>query len=264
MAVYCVSDIHGHYKEFMELLDKVSPKESDKIYVLGDIIDRGQESAEMLKWAIDEANDNVKFLLGNHEDMSLACLMRDPLYMGIRMNEIWSINDGYSTTWQLKTKTDADWRRDKLLPWISNLPVYDVVNVNGQDWMLVHAGFYCKAFDSSSRDSFIDYNPDNNAHNETVDLTEYGFGIQYAQDMLWARYSWITYNKDTPLPVVYGHTYIKQDAVDYLKDIGIPAHGGDGKMFHSYNRVCIDCGASRDKNLGMLRLDDMEEFYLKN
>lgn len=264
MAVYCVSDIHGHYNEFMALLDKVSPRESDKIYVLGDIIDRGSGSAEMLKWAIDEANDNVKFLLGNHEDMSLACLMRDPLYMKLRFKEIWGLNDGYSTISQLMFKTEMSWRMEKLLPWISNLPLYDVVNVNGQDWMLVHGGFYCKAFDPSAKDGFIDYNPDNYARNESVNLTKYGFGYQYAQDMLWARYSWITYNKDTPLPVVYGHTYINQDAADYFKEIGIPAHGGDGKMFHTYNRVCIDCGASHNKNLGMLRLDDMEEFYLKD
>ena len=32
----------------MDLLDKVSPRESDKIYVLGDIIDRGPGSAYAL------------------------------------------------------------------------------------------------------------------------------------------------------------------------------------------------------------------------
>ena len=147
MAVYCVSGIHGHYKEFMDLLDKVSPRESDKIYVLGDIIDKGLGSAKMLKWAIDEANSNVKFLLGNHEDISAACLVRDPVEMFLRLSDIWIFNDGSNTIDQLKKETDADWRKNKLVPWIQNLPLYDVVNVNGQDWMLVHAGFYCPAFD---------------------------------------------------------------------------------------------------------------------
>ena len=44
MVTYVISDIHGEYDKFMELLDKIKLKETDTLYVLGDILDRGTAS----------------------------------------------------------------------------------------------------------------------------------------------------------------------------------------------------------------------------
>lgn len=41
---YCISDIHGYYGLFCRLLDKIRFGDKDKLYVLGDIIDKGQDS----------------------------------------------------------------------------------------------------------------------------------------------------------------------------------------------------------------------------
>lgn len=38
---YFVSDIHGEYDLFLKLLDKLRFSDSDTMYVLGDIIDKG-------------------------------------------------------------------------------------------------------------------------------------------------------------------------------------------------------------------------------
>ena len=40
MATYVVSDIHGEYDMFVELLEKISLREDDTLYILGDILDR--------------------------------------------------------------------------------------------------------------------------------------------------------------------------------------------------------------------------------
>lgn len=37
---YCISDIHGYYGLFCRLLDKIRFSDKDKLYVLGDIIDK--------------------------------------------------------------------------------------------------------------------------------------------------------------------------------------------------------------------------------
>ena len=41
MATYVISDIHGEYERFMELLEEIELKDTDTLYVLGDVLDRG-------------------------------------------------------------------------------------------------------------------------------------------------------------------------------------------------------------------------------
>ena len=41
MATYVISDIHGQYNMFIELLDKIDLKDTDTLYILGDVLDRG-------------------------------------------------------------------------------------------------------------------------------------------------------------------------------------------------------------------------------
>ena len=48
MGIYCISDIHGCFNEFQQMLELINFQESDELYILGDIIDRGPASAEML------------------------------------------------------------------------------------------------------------------------------------------------------------------------------------------------------------------------
>ena len=43
MATYVISDIHGQYNMFIELLDKSDLKDTDTLYILGDVLDRGPQ-----------------------------------------------------------------------------------------------------------------------------------------------------------------------------------------------------------------------------
>lgn len=41
---YFVSDIHGEYELFLHLLDKIGFSGGDTVYILGDLIDKGERS----------------------------------------------------------------------------------------------------------------------------------------------------------------------------------------------------------------------------
>ncbi len=72
MAIYCVGDIHGCYKELRLLLNKIDFSPSrDKLYVLGDMVNRGPNSAEVLRYLIG-LNGSVFCILGNHDIHTLA------------------------------------------------------------------------------------------------------------------------------------------------------------------------------------------------
>ena len=72
MAKYVMSDIHGHFDMFMELIDKINFSKSDELYILGDVVDRGPHSCKTLLWMMQ--HDNIFPIIGNHELMALPCL----------------------------------------------------------------------------------------------------------------------------------------------------------------------------------------------
>ena len=65
--IYVISDIHGHYDEFMEMLKLIDFKDEDELYVLGDCIDKGPRSIDTLLYCLE--HDNNHMCLGNHECM---------------------------------------------------------------------------------------------------------------------------------------------------------------------------------------------------
>ena len=48
---YAVSDIHGCYDKYINLLRRIDLKDSDTLYVLGDMIDRGPDGLKILRRA---------------------------------------------------------------------------------------------------------------------------------------------------------------------------------------------------------------------
>lgn len=62
---YCISDIHGYYDLFCRLLDKIRFGGGDRLYVLGDIIDKGPQSIRLAKLLF--SMKNVTCIAGNHE-----------------------------------------------------------------------------------------------------------------------------------------------------------------------------------------------------
>ncbi|TXS88943.1 metallophosphoesterase [Parahaliea aestuarii] len=69
---YFIGDIHGEHDVLMQQLDSVGfSRNSDRLFSVGDIIDRGPNSLECLKLATEPWFYAVR---GNHEDMSIDAL----------------------------------------------------------------------------------------------------------------------------------------------------------------------------------------------
>ena len=40
---YVMSDLHGEYEKYLEMLKKIKFTDDDVLYVLGDVVDRGKQ-----------------------------------------------------------------------------------------------------------------------------------------------------------------------------------------------------------------------------
>lgn len=67
MATYVMGDIHGCYDEFTAMLAKLSLSGNDRLILVGDYIDRGKKSFEMLSY-IEHCPKNIWLVRGNHEE----------------------------------------------------------------------------------------------------------------------------------------------------------------------------------------------------
>jgi len=73
-----VGDIHGQFDMLRELMGKIKPSQNDLFVFIGDYIDRGDKSKEVLDFLIDfSLKYSAVFLKGNHEDMLLDVLGLD-------------------------------------------------------------------------------------------------------------------------------------------------------------------------------------------
>ncbi|MFV0440483.1 MAG: metallophosphoesterase [Lachnospirales bacterium] len=75
--IYITSDIHGNYIRYMELTQKLPLTDNDALLILGDVVDRGSDSMEILMDIINR--DNFFMYMGNHEKilrLVLKCLIK--------------------------------------------------------------------------------------------------------------------------------------------------------------------------------------------
>ncbi len=98
--IYCIGDIHGCYDQLMGLYrqfldDGIKPKK-DTLVFLGDYIDRGPKSPEvidqMVKW--HKKYPHWIFLTGNHEDMFIDAVFNKSKQYG---EGCWEANGGQAT-----------------------------------------------------------------------------------------------------------------------------------------------------------------------
>lgn len=72
MATYAIGDIQGCYHAFMALLARVQfDAKHDKLWLVGDLINRGSGSLEVLRWCYQH-QESLKVVLGNHDLHALA------------------------------------------------------------------------------------------------------------------------------------------------------------------------------------------------
>jgi serine/threonine protein phosphatase 1 len=83
--VYAIGDIHGRDDLFEQLLKKIEADNAQRgkafttLILLGDLVDRGPDSASVIERAIGlgQPFDKISLLIGNHEECFLAALTGD-------------------------------------------------------------------------------------------------------------------------------------------------------------------------------------------
>lgn len=86
-----IGDIHGCYYTLQELYNKVVKKYGDiEIYAVGDLVDRGNHSADVIDFIEEE---KIKFTAGNH-DLMFSHFFSNPHTLFARS---WSLNGNEAT-----------------------------------------------------------------------------------------------------------------------------------------------------------------------
>ena len=227
--VYAIGDIHGRDDLFAELLDLIRAYTAARgparvtLILLGDLVDRGPQSAEVVERAIrlrDEFGD-LRLLIGNHEECFLAALSGD-----VRQLRYFMRIGGDATVasyWNSDLKLDEATFEEVAERFPAMVPTAhvnfltsgeDVVEIG--DYAFVHAGI-----------------------RPGVALEK-----QIRSDLRWIRGDFLNDKRDHGAMVVHGHSI--QEEVDEWP-----------------NRIGIDTGAYKSGVLTALAIEGSERRYLK-
>lgn len=84
MSIYAIGDLHGRIDLFEYLLEKIKfDMTNDKLYILGDVIDRSYGGVQILNYILKHKN-SFELILGNHE---LHFLSKEKSYNYIMSND---------------------------------------------------------------------------------------------------------------------------------------------------------------------------------
>ena len=185
--IFAVGDIHGSFDRLQELLQKIPVDfASDTLVFIGDYIDRGPGSVEVVEYLLDlkKKVPGVIFLKGNHEDMLEK-------YLDGTDRFTYLLNGGQTTLDSYLSKTDRSGSfpiPTDHMAFFKSLRLY----YETEAYIFVHAGLRPK-----------------------VPLAS-----QEAEDLLWIRDKFIYSKYNFGKPVVFGHTPLEKPLVEPNK-IGI-------------------------------------------
>ena len=230
---YVMSDIHGQYEKYRAMLKKIEFSDDDTLYILGDIVDRGEEPMRILSDMSMRAN--IIPLMGNHEHMAQYVLSAVNVEITeesiethwtldiVRTIREWYENGGYLTSKDF-SRLPLDQRED-ILDYMKEFSFYEEITVGENTFVLVHGGLP----DFSPEKPLDDYHPIQTLYVKT------NYKKRYFPD----KY------------LITGHTPTFSIHPDY-----------DGRIYIGNGHIAIDCGVCHGKNLGCIRLDDLAEFYV--
>lgn len=221
-----MSDLHGCYDKYKEMLKKINLNEKDTLYILGDIVDRGNGGIKIL---IDMMNrKNIVPLLGNHDYVAFSVLKhlikktKPDWWDEIRAD--W-VKDGGDVTEKAFMELDEN-EQKTILDFITNFNVYEMIKVGENKFLLSHAGIdnyeNGKEFDEYELYDFITGRMD--------------YDKVYSEDFYF----------------VSGHTPTELIDKNYA-----------GRIYKKNKHIAIDCGAVFGYPLGCICLDNMQEFYVE-
>ena len=182
-----IGDIHGCYDRLIALMDKINiDLDSEKLVFVGDYIDRGPDSYEVVDYLINlkKKYPDIIFIKGNHEDMLDKYLSETDRFTYL-------INGGQQTLESYSRHykpTDGSLIPESHLEFFKSLVLYHETD----HYIFVHAGL-----------------------RKNVPLEK-----QKPEDLLWIRKNFIQSNYDFGKQVVFGHTPLPEPLLQPNK-IGI-------------------------------------------
>ncbi|NEP16857.1 MAG: serine/threonine protein phosphatase [Leptolyngbya sp. SIO4C1] len=124
-----IGDVHGHYDSLMHLIEAVSLEADDRLFFVGDLIDRGPQSYQVVEFI---RSHQYPCVLGNHEQLLVEAFPKGEAHMPSFQG--WLYSGGQATL--------ASYRNIDVLfehiHWIKTLPFY----LDLGDIWLVHAGVH--------------------------------------------------------------------------------------------------------------------------
>ena len=227
---YAVANLHGCFNKFKKLLREIKFSDNDVMYVIGDIVDCGEEPIELL--CDLSMRYNVIPIVGDCDLRALELLTELDKMLGgaspdpeafAKMTE-WLQDGGQKTIEGFKALDDD--MKEGVLEYLADMSLYEEVESGGKKYLLVHAGIA----DYSADSDLEDYMPEDFI-TEALDPDR-------------------CYFEDAT--VIAGHipTYEIEGAEN-------------GKIYRGEYNVLIDCGAAFGEPLGCLRLEDGKEFYVR-
>ena len=225
---YVVSDLHGCLEQFKDLLKKIRFTDHDVLYVLGDIVDYGEESIDLLCDLsmrfnvipiVGEHDYRACRLLGEVDKMLRDGAMPDPEVFA-EMTE-WMAEGGKTTLDGFRALDEE--MREGVLDYLSDLALYEEVTVKGKTYLLVHAGI--ADFDEDT--PLDDYMPEDFISEPIDPERTYFDGVT----------------------IIAGHvpTYTLDGAQK-------------GKIYRTDSCIIMDCGAAFGEPLGCLCLENGKEY----
>ncbi|MBX9808801.1 metallophosphoesterase [Candidatus Gracilibacteria bacterium] len=132
-----IGDVHGCYDELMSLVEKIGLKDEDNLYFVGDLINKGPKSLELVEWI--RSRPNTWSVLGNHEYF--------PLVTPLEVDQLTSssssdLSDGTKNWIQVQYEESRDIRQvfesHGHREWLVSLPHI----IEKEDFILVHGGLH--------------------------------------------------------------------------------------------------------------------------
>ncbi len=223
--IYAMSDLHGCYDKYLKMLEKINFNDSDTLYILGDVVDRGDGGIKILQDMM--MRKNVVAIKGNHDYMAWL-MLRSIKNLGNddRLSEMFGLwlSDGGISTYKAFVDLSDD-EQKKILSYMNTFLIYDEVAVGGNNFFLSHTvpeKERMLQFEKLLWQEFIIGEPD--------------YEKQYFDD----KY------------IITGHT-----------PTGLIDPNFTGKIYKANNHIAIDCGTVFEKPLGCICLDTLEEFYVE-
>lgn len=237
---YVMSDIHGDYEKYIEMLEGIDFSEEDSLFVLGDIIDRGPHGIKILQDMM--MCSYIYPILGNHEYMALQVLpwlMEDSEEMdGGKLKELmfWRGEGGETTIAEFHALDREE--QDSILDYMSNFRSFIELECDGEEFVLVHAGL----------DGFSV-----NRSLETYDLEELIFNAPSYECVYYPDKYLVTGH--TVTRIIHGDMEQKEDSCVNLFDF-------KDEVYMDNNHIAIDCACGYGGSLAAVCLETKEIFYV--